>query len=177
MVSIETSTIAPSAMLTAKHHSTPTPDMRAPPSAGPTMREPFMAAEFSPIALERSSRSTRSETKVIRTGMSKVSTTPNSTAAIRYGAGVVGWVKATAASATAEATRPTLVVTSSLWLSRRSATRPAMGLRTIAGPKRHALATPTARPLSVISNTAQMTASRCIQVPIWLTVWPMTKMR
>ena len=88
-----------------------------------------------------------------------------------------GWVKATAASVIAETTRPTLVVTSRLRLSRRSVTRPASGLRTIAGPNTQALATPTAVPLSVISNTAQMTARRCIQVPIWLTVWPVTKMR
>ena len=47
----------------------------------------------------------------------------------------------------------------------------------MAGPNTQALATPTAVPLSVISNTAQITASRCIHVPIWLTVWPVTKMR
>ena len=42
-----------------------------------------MAAEFSPIALERSSRPTSAPTKIIRGGMSKVSTTPNSNAASR----------------------------------------------------------------------------------------------
>ena len=151
--------------LRAKHAVAPPISRKPPATAGPTTRARLKPAEFSDTASGRSDRGTRLETVASCAGQARVWPMPPTSESAISTAGIAAPATAATVSPIAATNCSAMATASSVRRSRRSASRPASGVRNSDGPRWARPRTPTMAAEPVASSISHAAATCCIHVP------------
>jgi hypothetical protein len=158
--------------LKKKQGVTPTVAMSRPPTAGPTIREVFIAIELSAIALAMRSRPTMLLIRLCRAGPSNTFTMPSETTTAVSAPSDTCPVSDSTANTSDSRAKHVWVMIIIPRLSDRSVTRPPHGPSSNSGTNRAAVIAPSTTPLWLSCRTTQLIAMFCIQLPATDVLWP-----